>query len=133
MDGNSVNAGLHKIGGRFGYNVDWDEYEKTGGDIIIATDIGSLYPKYRELVNAARNYTNKLQTPKLLNVTSFPSSVYKLKADVQIISASFINKAIIGQNNLTTDWNEMMGLIEKAGYKTVKNVMKETAQMLGII
>ena len=133
IDGNSVNAGLHKIGGRFGYNVDWDVYEKTGGDIIIATDIGSLYPKYRQLVNEARNYTKKLQTPKLLNVTSFPSSVYKQKAEVQTISAAFINKAIIGQNNLTTDWDKMMSDIEKAGYKTVKSVMKETAQILGII
>ena len=68
-----------------------------------------------------------------MNVTSFPSSVYKQKAEVQTISAAFINKAIIGQNNLTTDWDKMMSDIEKAGYKTVKNVMKETAQMLGII
>lgn len=33
-----VNAGLHKIGSRFGYNVDWDEYEKSG-NIVVANDI----------------------------------------------------------------------------------------------
>ena len=132
IDGTSVNAGLHKIGSRFGYNVDWDEYEKSG-NIVVATDIGSLYPKYRELVTNARNYTKYLQTSKLLNVTAFPSSIYTTKAQVQNISAAFINKAIMGSVNLTTDWDKMISDMNAAGYGTVRKVMKETAQSLGII
>lgn len=131
-DGTSVSAGLHKIGSRFGYNVDWDEYERSG-NIVVATDIGSLYPKYRELVTSARSYTKFLQTSKLLNVTAFPSSVYSTKAEVQNISAAFINKAIMGSVNLTTDWDKMISDMNAAGYGTVKNIMKETAQSLGII
>lgn len=132
IDGTSVNAGLHKIGSRFGYNVDWDEYEKSG-NVVVATDIGSLYPKYRELVTNARNYTKYLQTSKLLNVTAFPSSIYTTKAQVQNISAAFINKAIMGSVNLTTDWDKMISDMNAAGYGTVRKVMKETAQSLGII
>ena len=132
VDGSSVNAGLHKIGGRFGYNIEWDEYEKSG-QIVVATDIGSLYPKYRSLVTEARSYTKYLQTSRLLNVTAFPSSIYTKKAEVQNISASFINKAIIGQSNLTSDWNKMLDEMNKAGYDTVKKVMKEVASELGII
>ena len=66
LDGNSVNAGLHGMGSRFGYAVDWDEFEKSG-KIEIATDIGSLYPKYGALVrqalgNVAMNITKNGST-----------------------------------------------------------------------
>lgn len=132
INGLTVNAGLHNMGSRFGYNIDWSEYEKTG-KITIATDIGSLYPKYRDLVNTARSYTKYLQTSKMHNVTAYPSSIYAKKNELQNISSAFINKAIIGNVNLTSDWTAMLADMEGAGYSTVKAIMKETAQDLGII
>ena len=50
-DGTKSCAGLHKMGSRFGYNVDWDYFEETG-KIAVATDIGALYPKYRGICTA---------------------------------------------------------------------------------
>lgn len=131
-DGTSSCAGLHKMGGRFGYNVDWDYFDETG-EIVVATDIGSLYPKYRDLVNQAIEYTKYLQTPKLLNVTAFPSTISTKRTEVMNISAQFINKAIIGTVNLDSDWSAMLKDLESAGYSTVKAVMRETAVELGII
>ena len=132
VDGTQSNSGLHSMGGRFGYNVDWEYFEETG-KIAVATDIGSLYPKYRALVQNAIDYTKYLQTPKLLNVTAFPSTIDSKKSEVMNISSQFINKAIIGDKNLTSDWDKMIADMEGAGYKTVQAVMKETAIALGII
>lgn len=49
------------------------------------------------------------------------------------ISSQFINRAIIGTVNLTSDWQAMLNNLDGAGYQTVKAVMKETAQSLDII
>lgn len=73
-DGTETCAGLHKMGSLFGYNVDWDYFEETGA-IAVATDIGALYPKYSALVSQAFEYTKALQTPRLLNVTAYPSTI----------------------------------------------------------
>ena len=132
LDGNSVNAGLHGMGSRFGYAVDWDEFEKSG-KIKIATDIGSLYPKYGALVRQAVEYTKYLQHSRLVNVTAYPSLVYNKQAEVKNISWSFVNKAIIGTANLTSDWDGMISDLQKAGYNDIKNIIRETAQELGII
>lgn len=132
LDGNSVNAGLHGMGSRFGYAVDWDEFEKSG-KIEIATDIGSLYPKYGALVRQAVEYTKYLQHSRLVNVTAYPSLVYNKQAEVKNISWSFVNKAIIGTANLTSDWDGMISDLQKAGYNDIKNIIRETAQELGII
>ena len=131
-DGTTSCAGLHQIGGRFGYGVDWDHFDATG-EVIISTDIGSLYPKYGELVRTAVGYTQYLQTPRLLNVTAFPSTIETQSAEIMNISAAFINRAIIGTVELESGWLAMLSEIDKAGYKTVKAVMQETAIELGII
>lgn len=132
LDGNPVNAGLHGMGSRFGYAVDWDEYERSG-NIEIATDIGSLYPRYGALVRQAVEYTKYLQHSKLVNVTAYPSLVYNKMAEVKNISWSFVNKAIIGTANLSGDWDRMISDLKKAGYTDIQNILKETAQELGII
>ena len=120
------------MGSRFGYAVDWDEFEKSG-KIEIATDIGSLYPKYGALVRQAVEYTKYLQHSRLVNVTAYPSLVYNKQAEVKNISWSFVNKAIIGTANLTSDWDGMISDLRKAGYNDIKNIIRETAQELGII
>ena len=132
LDGTTSCAGLHQIGGRFGYGVDWDYFDETG-NIKISTDIGALYPKYGELVRNAVEYTKYLQTPKLLNVTAFPETIELKSSDVMKISSAFINRAIVGAENLDSGWTAMLAELEKAGYSTVKTVMKETAIELGII
>ena len=132
LDGNPVNAGLHGMGSRFGYAVDWDEYERSG-NIEIATDIGSLYPRYGALVRQAVEYTKYLQHSKLVNVTAYPSLVYNKMAEVKNISWSFVNKAIIGTANLSGDWDRMISDLKKAGYTDIQNILKETALELGII
>jgi hypothetical protein len=133
-DGTTSLGGLHTIGGRFGYAVDWDYYETSGGQIAVKTDIGSLYPAYGSLVRQAISYTKDLQTSKLLNVTSFPSTIDIKRADVQNLASAYINTAIIGKaSNLESGWANMLKELEKAGYGTVKAVMKETAEELGII
>ncbi len=132
VDGTTSPAGLHDMGGRFGYAVDWDHFEATG-EIKIATDIGSLFPKYRDLVQDALEYTQYLQTSRLNNVTAFPSTIDTKKSEVMNISSQFINKAIVGRANLTTDWDQMIADINSAGYAQVKAVMQETAIELGII
>ena len=131
-DGTTSCAGLHQIGGRFGYGVDWDHFDATG-EIKISTDIGSIYPRFGELVRQAVEYTQYLQTPKLLNVTAFPSTIETQSAEIMNISSAFINRAIIGTSNLEGDWQAMLNELDKAGYSTVKAVMKETAIELGII
>ena len=120
------------MGSRFGYAVDWDEYERSG-NIEIATDIGSLYPRYGALVRQAVEYTKYLQHSKLVNVTAYPSLVYNKMAEVKNISWSFVNKAIIGTANLSVDWDRMISDLKKAGYTDIQNILKETAQELGII
>ena len=131
-DGTETCAGLHKMGSLFGYHVDWDYFEETG-EIAVATDIGALYPKYRDLVTQAIEYTKYLQTPRLLNVTAYPSTISTMRTEVMNISSQFINRAIIGTVNLTSDWQAMLNNLDGAGYQTVKAVMKETAQSLDII
>lgn len=131
-DGTTSCAGLHKMGSLFGYNVDWDRFEKTG-EITVATDIGALYPKYSDLVNDALEYAKTVQTPRLLNVTAYPSAIDTKRSEVMSISSQFINQAIVGNKNLTGDWDAMIKNLNSAGYATVKNVIKETAQQLGII
>lgn len=132
-DGTSSVAGLHMIGGRFGYAVDWDYFESSGGQIAVATDIGSLYPAYGDLVRQALAYTKDVQTSRLLNVTAFPSTIDTKRAEVQSLSNAFINKAIVGTENLDSGWTNMLAELDKAGYSTVKAVMQETAYELGII
>lgn len=131
-DGTETCAGLHKMGELFGYNVDWDYFEQTG-EIAVATDIGALYPKYSGLVSQAIEYTKDLQTPRLLNVTAYPSTISTMRTEVMNISSQFINRAIIGTVNLDTDWQAMLDNLDGAGYQTVKAVMKETAESLGIL
>ncbi len=131
-DGTETCAGLHKMGELFGYNVDWDYFEQTG-EIAVATDIGALYPKYSGLVSQAIEYTKDLQTPRLLNVTAYPSTISTMRTEVMNISSQFINRAIIGTVNLASDWQAMLDNLDGAGYQTVKAVMKETAESLGIL
>ena len=131
-DGTETCAGLHKMGELFGYNVDWDYFEQTG-EIAVATDIGALYPKYSGLVSQAIEYTKDLQTPRLLNVTAYPSTISTMRTEVMNISSQFINRAIIGTVDLDTDWQAMLANLDGAGYQTVKAVMKETAETLGIL
>jgi len=132
-DGTTSCAGLHKMGSLFGYNVDWEHFEATG-EITVATDIAALYPKYSKLVSDALEYAKVTQNSRFTNVTAYPSTIDAKRSDVMAISSSFINKAIIGKSvNLTSDWDKMINDLNGAGYKTVKNVMKETAEQLGII
>jgi len=131
-DGTSTCAGLHQIGGRFGYALDWKYFDETG-KVQVSTDIGSLSPKFGSLVRQAIEYTKDLQTPKLLNVTAYPSTIDTQKAECMKIASAFINRAIVGTSNLEEDWKSMLNDLDKAGYKTVKAVMQETAIELGII
>jgi hypothetical protein len=131
-DGTTSCAGLHQIGGRFGYHVDWEYFDQTGV-IKVATDIGSLSAKYADLVRQAVDYTQYLQTSNLLNVTAFPATIDTKKAEVMRISSAFINRAIVGAKNLDSDWDAMLRELDNAGYRQVKAVMTETALQLGII
>lgn len=133
LDGTTVPGGLHKMGSRFGYHVDWDYFEQSGGEIRIATDIASLYPKYETLVREALSYTQYLQSSRLTNVTAWPTSIDTRKAEVRKLAIEYVNKAIMGTQNLTTDWDAMLDQLNKAGYEQVKSVMRETAVSLGII
>lgn len=54
-------------------------------------------------------------------------------AEVKNISWSFVNKAIIVTANLSGDWDRMISDLKKAGYTDIQNILKETAQELGII
>lgn len=131
-DGSTSYAGLHKVGSLFGYAVDWDHYEETG-EIVVGTDISSLYPKYKTLVSNALEYAKILKTPKLLNVTAYPASINSAMNQVMDIANSYINPVIMGQKNLNSDWNSMLADCNGAGYANVKAVIKETAKSLGII
>ena len=95
--------------------------------------LARFIPKYRDLVTQAIEYTKYLQTPRLLNVTAYPSTISTMRTEVMNISSQFINRAIIGTVNLTSDWQAMLNNLDGAGYQTVKAVMKETAQSLDII
>lgn len=131
-DGETSLSGLHKIGSLFGYSVDWDEYERSG-DIVVGTDIGALYPAYEELVRPALEYAKILKTSKLLNVTSFPSTIATKLAEIEDISNSYMNPVILGDKNLESDWTAMLNDCEKAGYGDVRKIIAEVSRELGII
>ncbi len=131
-DGTSSLGGLHKIGSLFGYAVDWDHYESTG-EIVVGTEIGSLYPRFEKLVSAAVEYAKTLKTSRLLNVTAFPTTISKKTLAVQDLATSYINPVIMGKKNLTTDWDKMIKDCNDAGYGDVQKIMRESCLELGII
>ena len=132
-DGNDTCGGLHQIGGRFGYSVDWEYFDQTGL-VRVSTDIGGIYPKYGDLVRQAVGYTQYLQTSRLLNVTAFPSTIETMSAEIMKIASANINSSITGDSNkIDEKWSKMLSDIDKANYSMVKAVMEETARNLGII
>lgn len=84
-------------------------------------------------MSQAIEYTKALQTPRLLNVTAYPSTISTMRTEVMNISSQFINRAIIGTVDLASGWQAMLDNLDGAGYQTVKAVMKETAESLGIL
>lgn len=131
-DGTKAPGGLHEIGSRFGYNIDWDRFEETG-EITVATDIGSVYPKFGDLERHAVEYTKYLQTSKLTNVTAYPAAINIKMMQVMRIASNFINNAITGNANLAGDWDKMISDLNGAGYGEIREIIKETAIDLGII
>ena len=131
-DDTKSSGGLHKMGGRFGYAVDWEYFDQTG-EIKIATDIAALFPKYSTLMREALGYTQYLQTSKLTNFTAYPSSINTYRSEVMNISETLINRVITGSVDLNSGWTQMLKDLEGAKYANVKSAIREAAQENGVI
>ncbi|MBQ8884788.1 MAG: extracellular solute-binding protein [Clostridia bacterium] len=130
VENTTVLSGLHKIGSLFGGVIDWETYEETG-EVLCITDFSSSYPKYADLIEKSQEY-RKLKTGKLVNFTAYPASISTKMKQIQDLSSTYLLQAILGQKNLTSDWNDMISDCQKFNYSTICRIIKETAQANGI-
>ena len=130
LENETVLSGLHKIGSLFGGVIDWDTYEETG-EIVCVTDYSSSYPKYADLIRQSQEY-RILKTGKLVNFTAYPASITTNMKQIQDLSATYLLQAILGQKNLTSDWEDMISDCENFNYSTICRIIEETAAAKGL-
>ena len=99
--------------------------------MLCITDFSSSYPKYADLIEKSQEY-RKLKTGKLVNFTAYPASISTKMKQIQDLSSTYLLQAILGQKNLTSDWNDMISDCQKFNYSTICRIIKETAQANGI-
>ena len=123
--------GVYQLGANFGGALDWSSYDTTG-EIKIKIDAKSMDAKYYQLIEDAMRLQT-LSTSKLTNVTAYPSTMTTKANKVTDTMLNFVNPAIIGTKNLTTDWTAMLAQCESDGLSDVKNIIRSTIEELGII
>ena len=130
---NNVNApvGRYVLGTVFGYPVDWDHFDSTG-EISLKITAKLLDAENEEMVQRAMDLM-QLKTSKLCNITAYSNSVISVMNGVQDKSKAFVNNAIIGKKNLTSDWDAMISDVKGLKWTAMENSVKNTLRENGII
>ncbi len=131
VDGESLPLGMYELGVNFGQPLDWSNYDTTG-EIKTIMDAKVMDSVYYDLINQALGYM-KLSTSRLTNVTAYPSTMNTKSGKVADTAITFVNNAIIGNRNLTSDWNAMLNQCVIDGYNDVVTIIRATSVELGII
>lgn len=119
------------MGTLFGYPVDWEEFEKSGKiEYLISAEL--LDPENEALVQQAFD-AMRLNTSRLTNVTAYSKTAVSVMNSVQEESKAFVNNAIIGKKNLTSDWDDMIGRLKGLKWSAMENSVMETLKTLGIV
>ncbi len=131
VDGVSAPIGRYVMGTLFGYPVDWEEFEKSGKiEYLISAEL--LDPENEALVQQAFD-AMRLNTSRLTNVTAYSKTAVSVMNSVQEESKAFVNNAIIGKKNLTSDWDDMIGRLKGLKWSAMENSVMETLKTLGIV
>ena len=130
-NGNSIPNGYYKFGSAFCGNIVWDE-NNTSCHLLIVPEI--INTKYASLIELGVKY-NTLSTSRLTNVTGFYSSYTTKMKKIVDESNSYAINAIMGNKNLTSDYDALMNTIQTKTYdwNNVKKMIKEVASKAGII
>lgn len=128
--GNAVASGYYKLGSAFCGNIKWEEDNTC--HTIVEPEIISY--KYASLIQKGIE-NNTLCSSRLTNVTGFYSSYTTKMKKIQDESSSFAINAIMGNKNLTTDWDEMMQTLNTKTYdwENVQKMIVEVATKAGIL
>lgn len=91
-----------------------------------------LDPENEALVQQAFD-AMRLNTSRLTNVTAYSKTAVSVMNSVQEESKAFVNNAIIGKKNLTSDWDDMIGRLKGLKWSAMENSVMETLKTLGIV
>lgn len=130
-DGAFEPTGLYRMGSAFSNDVNWSA---DGTSFSSYVDAKSLDVKYCDLIKQAMEY-NTLCTSKLVNVTGFYSSFTTKMKKVEDAANTYAINAIMGEKNLTSDWDALFTTINQSTYdwENIKKMIKEVAKTDGII
>lgn len=128
----SAAYGRYLMGSTFGHIVDWDEVDRSGNkNYTFKISAGAIDPQYTDLVQQALDNLT-LKSSKLVNITAYEPSVLSQMAFVADESLSFVNSAIIGSKNLTSDWDAMIARCKDSKWNIMTASIKQTAEKLGV-
>ena len=130
-DGYTMPLGYYKLGSLLCGNFVWND------DLTEITQVllpSALDVKYQDLIKAANEY-NTLCSSKLINVTGFYASYNTKMTKIEDACNTYAINAIMGNANLTSDYNELLSKIEGKGYDWtgVKAMILEVAGKAGIV
>ena len=130
-DGYTMPLGYYKLGSLLCGNFVWND------DLTSITQVllpNALDVKYQDLIKKANEY-NVLCSSKLTNVTGFYASYNTKMTKIEDACNTYAINAIMGNSNLTSDYEELLSKIEGKGYDWtgVKAMIKEVAGKAGIV
>ena len=131
VDNVSAPVGRYVMGTVFGYPVDWDHFDSTG-EISLKITAKLLDAENEAMVQRALDLV-ELKTSKLCNITAYSTSAISVMNGIQDKSKAFINNAIIGKKNLTSDWDSMISDIKGLKWNAMENSVKTTLKDCGVI
>lgn len=113
-----------------GGEIDWSKFD-TEKKIIVKADPAILDFHFQNLIKQAQDmfipYADKIPS-NIIYAAAISSKEVKIKD----ISKTYINSAIMGKKNLTSDWSSMVNDCEKNGISDVKSVIRDTVREYGI-
>lgn len=133
VTGTSLPTGFYRMGYGFSNMIDWNRFE-TDGFVGAKLDPFMINPNYAQLIQEAMT-KNTLITNRLVNITSYyPAFNLKMNRMEDYIDTYIIN-AIMGNRNLTTDWNTMLTTLRQPSYDwdNIKLMIMEVAEQAGVL
>ncbi len=131
-DGTSLPLGMSQHQQMFAAGpIDWEATRKAGAVILLSDYIGLYGEALGKLAAAANDYMYYMPG-NLVNITSYPTAMNAKKNKVEDLAKAYFIKAILGQANLTSDWDQFQTDILDAGWEDVQSLMLETVLSLGV-
>ncbi len=132
-DGSTIPAGTCQFSGMFAAGpIDWEATREAGAVILIKDFIGTMGEAYGKLANMANDYMYYFPA-KLVNVGGYPNSIATKSNKINDLANAYMIKAILGQANFTTDWDQLLADVEEAGYSEVVEIRNDHLRSLGIL